>query len=397
MRRYETTIKELINARNNYEKISKKKTVFLSDWDANFESIKMPKISFDEVTNHAIQKYYFWTDEENYKRNIIDYFKRTFSFEIPSETFTIAANGTSSLMIAMSALKEKGIQKILIFTPIYFSILNILDEMDFEVAEYNLSCENSFKIDFNKLENTVQTNNIEAIIINNPTFGTGIELTIEEIKKISSICNKYDIWFFMDYIYGGLPWDTDNNQNYIFNYPVYKAVHSANKHIFIESISKRVFFNGIKFALIFFQPDFMRRILRLSVFMVGSMSIHQVELVKKLYSLPNHDELTYQIYENAQEAQRNYMLIKNILKDSPCVLSDSMSGYFSIITIPKTENESDLIFAQKILNRTGVLTIPHSRYLLKNTSLYSFRINLLINRCDLINGVTKIKNLEEYQ
>lgn len=87
-------------------------------------------------------------------------------------------------MIAMSALKEKGIQKILIFTPIYFSILNILDEMDFEVAEYNLSCENSFKIDFNKLENTVQTNNIEAIIINNPTFGTGIELTIEEIKKI---------------------------------------------------------------------------------------------------------------------------------------------------------------------------------------------------------------------
>lgn len=397
MRRYETTIKELINARNNYEKISKKKTVFLSDWDANFESIKMPKISFDEVTNRAIQKYYFWTDEENYKKNIIDYFKRTFSFEIPSETFTIAANGTSSLMIAMSALKEKGIQKILIFTPIYFSILNILDEMDFEVAEYNLSCENSFKIDFNKLENTVQTNNIEAIIINNPTFGTGIELTIEEIKKISSICNKYDIWFFMDYIYGGLPWDTDNNQNYIFNYPVYKAVHSANKHIFIESISKRIFFNGIKFALIFSQPDFMRRILRLSVFMVGSISIHQVELVKKIYSLPNHDELTYQIYKNAQEAQRNYMLIKNILKDSPCVLSDSMSGYFSIITIPKPENESDLIFAQKILNRTGVLTIPHSRYLLKNSSLYSFRINLLINRCDLINGVTKIKNLEEYR
>ena len=114
--------------------------------DSDFESIKMPNLAFDDITSRAIQKYYFWTDEENYKTNIIEYFKRTFSDDILPETFTIASNGTSSLMVTMSALKEKGIQKVLIFTPMYFSTLNLLDEMDFDVIEYNLSYENSFKI-----------------------------------------------------------------------------------------------------------------------------------------------------------------------------------------------------------------------------------------------------------
>lgn len=394
MRRYETSIKELMIARNNYEKTLKEAPVFLSDWDSDFESIKMPNLDFNDLTSRAIQKYYFWTDEENYKTNIIEYFKKTFSNDILPESFTIASNGTSSLMVTMSALKEKGVQKVLIFTPMYFSTLNLLDEMDFEVVEYNLSYENSFEIDFENLERIIQTNNIEAIIINNPIFGTGIELKIDEIKNIASICNKYNMWFLMDYIYGGLLWDIDNKHNYIFNYPVYEAVRLANKHIFIESISKRIFFNGIKIALIFSQPHFMRRILRLSIFMVGSMALQQVEITKKIYSEENQDQIIQKIHETAEESKRNFELIKSVLKDSPCILSESMSGYFSLVTIPKAEKEDDLIFAQNILKREGVLTIPHSRYLLRTSASYSFRINLLINKNELITGMTKIKNLE---
>lgn len=394
MRRYETSIKELMIARNNYEQTSKEAPVFLSNWDSDFESIKMPALDFNDLTNRAIQKYYFWTDEENYKTNIIEYFKKTFSNDILPESFTIASNGTSSLMVTMYALKEKGVQKVLIFTPMYFSILNLLDEMDFEVVEYNLSYENSFEIDFENLERVIQTNNIEAIIINNPIFGTGIELKIDEIKNIASISNKYNIWFLMDYIYGGLLWNIDNKHNYIFNYPIYEAVRLANKHIFIESISKRIFFNGIKIALIFSQPDFMRRILRLSIFMVGSMALHQVEITKKIYSVENQDQIIQKIQETAEESKRKFELLKSVLKDSPCILSESMSGYFSLITIPKAEKENDLIFAQNILKRKGVLTIPHSRYLLRTPASYSFRINLLINKNELITGITKIKNLE---
>ncbi len=120
MRRYETSIKELMIARNNYEQTSKEAPVFLSNWDSDFESIKMPALDFNDLTNRAIQKYYFWTDEENYKTNIIEYFKKTFSNDILPESFTIASNGTSSLMVTMYALKEKGVQKVLIFRAVLF-------------------------------------------------------------------------------------------------------------------------------------------------------------------------------------------------------------------------------------------------------------------------------------
>lgn len=393
MRRYETSIKELLSAKKNYEEKTGKTVIFLSDWDVSFKNIKIPRFNFADITVREEQKYYFWTDEENFKSNIINCFNKIFSVEIPTESFAITSNGTSSLMVTITALKEKGLSKALVFTPVYFSTLNLLDELDFGVIEFPLSLIDSFKIDFQKLEKTLRNEHINVIIITNPIFGTGVELSVETIKKISLLCNKYGVYLLMDYVYGGLPWNVDKKSCYLFNYPVFEAVKLSNNYIFIESISKRIFLNGIKLSLVFSQQDFMRRMLRISVFMVGSMVIHQVDLVKKIYTLKNQDALVNLISKNAKKAQENYNLIKCILQESSCILSESQCGYFTLVSIPKPTLDTDTDFAINILNKTGVLTIPHSRYLLKEESFYSFRVNLLIDKVDLIEGITKIKNL----
>lgn len=393
MRRYETSIKLLMQGKKEYYQKNGHQPIFLSDWDADYSSITFPKINYN-LKNTDAQKYYFWTDENNFRIEYKHFFKKNFGENIDIDTFTFGTNGSSCLALSLLALKEMNIKNTMVITPIYFSILNLLDEFEFDVSEYSLNLENSFDFNLKLFEEQITKNSSELVILTNPIFGTGIEISPYIIEKISYICNKHDTWFLMDYIYGGMPWNIDKKQNYLFNYQMYSSIIKNPKHIFIESISKRIFLNGVKIALIFSNKNLIRRIMRLSIFMVGSMCATQLNTAKKIYSSDSESSLIAHIGENAKIAQQNFEKINNILYYSNCSLTKSKSGYFTLLSIPK-EKINDLEYALIILEKTGVLTTPHSRYLLKeNNSTYSFRVNLLINETDLINGVIRIKNLK---
>lgn len=198
----------------------------------------------------------------------------------------------------------------------------------------------------------------------------------------------------MDYVYGGLAWHIENPSYYIFNYPVYEAINSSEQYIFIESISKRIFLNGAKFALVFSSENLMRRILRLSVFMVGSMALQQVKLVPQIYSTSSEDALIDLIKKNAIIASNRYQIVKNLLAETNIELSSAGCGYFALMFVPTSNLKDDIEYSIDILNKTGVLTTPHSRYLLKEKDRYSFRINLLLDKNSLIKGITKIIDLQ---
>lgn len=393
MRRYQTSIKPLMQARTHFQLRNGQYPIFLSDWDADYNSVYIPSLS-NNVSCADLHKYYFWTDEENIRVHIQTFFKSQFDHTLPVDSFTIGSNGTSSIMLSLMALKESGRHRALIITPMYFSTLNLLDELEFDVVEFDLSVKNNFAVDINAIENMIKATKTDIFIVTNPLFGSGIELEIETIKNISFLCNKYNVCFLMDYIYGGLAWSVKDPVDHIFNYSVYAAVSLAEQHIFIESISKRVFLNGVKFALIFSSENIMRRILRLSVFTVGSMAAHQVRLVPQIYSIESLPILAKLISNNAAKAYEHYKIIRTILSDTNFILSNANCGHFVLMSIPKTENIDDVTYAISILHKTGVLTTPHSRYLLVEDGLYTFRVNLLLDKSSLIDGIIKIKDLE---
>ena len=393
MRRYQTSIKALMTAKTQYQITTGNAPIFLSDWDSDYNSVQMPTLKIDNSSLSAMQKYYFWTDEWNFRESIQNFFTSQYNYSLSTDKFAIGTNGTASIMLALTALKEAGKRCALIITPIYFSTLNLLDELEFEVVEFNLSPKNDFVIDAQAIEQTIINNRVDVLIVTNPIFGTGIEISIPILEELSNICNSFDICLLMDYVYGGLPWAIENPRYYIFNLPVYKAISSAEQYIFIESISKRVFLNGAKFALVFSNPRLMRRILRLSVFMAGSMSLQQVSLVPQLYSNTSVPALTELITENAITAHNRYRMLKCLLSDSQIRLSNACNGYFALASIPKKLHKDDIEYAMSILNKTGVLTTPHSRYLLSEDNTYSFRINLLLNKNELIEGMSMLKNL----
>lgn len=394
MRRYNTSIKAIMQARSAFYQETGTRPIFLSDWDSDYNSIHMPNLSLNSVQLSDVQKYYFWTDEEGYRDTIQSCFSNQYSVSIQKDSFTIGSNGTSSIMLTLASLKEAGRHCALVVTPVYFSTLNLLDELDFDVVEYRLHSSDDFALCIETVEKFIITNSVDTLIITNPLFGCGVELGIDTISNIVKLCNKHNVCLVMDYVYGGMPWDIADPSHYVFNFPIYQAISLAEHYVFIESISKRVFLNGAKFALVFASPKIMKRILRLSVFMVGSMAQQQVNLVPQIYTHTSFHSLTSLIAENAKIAQKRYKMIKSLLSDTHTIISTANCGYFALISVPNKDGIDDMNFAIDVLKRTGVLTTPHSRYLHWEEGLYSFRVNLLLDQKCLVDGITKIGNLE---
>lgn len=394
MRRYDTSIKTILQEKNRYLQETGASPVFLSDWDSDYNSIRMPSLNYHNICLSDVQKYYFWTDEEGYRDTVQTFLYSQFSLSTCKDEFTIGSNGTSSIMLALTALKETGNHRALVLTPVYFSTLNMLDALNFDVVEIRLSDKNNFKIDTEQIDKIIISESLDTLIVTNPFFGCGTELDLDTINRIVDVCNKHDVCLVMDYIYGGMSWKMDKQDYYIFNCPIYNAVRRTNHYVFIESISKRVFLNGAKFALVFASSFLMRRILRLSVFMVGSMAYQQVSLVPQIYSDSSIQSLSSLILDNSQIAQSRYRMIQTMLLDTHITLSKADCGYFALLSIPNKLHIDDTLFAISILNKTGVLTTPHSRYLYKENGLYSFRINLLLDQKIIIDGISKIRNLK---
>lgn len=391
MRRFETSIKELINAKNKYILSTGKNPIFLSDWDVDFNEITYPRLNLN-ITNEEAHKYYYWTDELNYKKHFKSFIKETYGVDISKNDFALSSNGTSSLFLAVMALKEKGIKNFLVFTPVYFTLLNLLDALDLNCYIYSLPLE-PHKINFEEIKAIIKQNNIEGILITNPLFGTGIELSPPIINKFAELANQNNSWIVMDFVYGGMNWKTTNAKTYIFDYNYLKALSIAHNYILIESIAKRLFTNGAKFALLFSNEKMVRHILRLSIFSVGSMSALQAKMSKLVYEKESIDGVIAHIQNNIDTAQNNYRILQSITLGTQIELTHTNCGYFTLASIPCENTSDDMQYAVKLLTNYGIMTTPHSRYLFNKTGYYSFRINLLLNKRDLYEGVSLVKKI----
>lgn len=392
MKRYNTSIKKIMEAQKEYNLSHKEKAIFLSDWNAELEKINYPPINneqnlFDKST---IGNYYYWTDELNYKSHFKQFYQELFQTKLCNDNFLIGNNGSSSIMLSLMALKELGINKVLSFTPIYFSVIKLFELLDYQMYRFDLNIENDFNINIEKLENEISRNNIEAIFITDPIFSSGIEISKELYNQISTLCKKYDIWVIVDYIYGGMNWDSSN---FIISNKIPTIINTSNKYIIIESIAKRLFVNGIKTSTVFSVPEIIKKISRLSIYTVGSMCCLQLDMLKNIYNLENANVINGIIKRNVKEASCRFNRILSLMKGKNCIMSSCHCSYFFLMGIPYQNKVEDIDYSINILNQLGVLTVPHSRYLMTNNQYYVFRVNLLMKEDDLFDGLSKISDL----
>lgn len=384
---HDTTIDPLIQKINS-------KTCFLSDWNKENDCLNFCPEIIEHAVNHDLPIYtnnYFFIDEMND-------LKKWFNCEVLESTtvnlsnfdFSITSNGTSSAYLLFNIFNKKKNLKVLLITPIYFTYIRVLKDLKVDIYYMEILKEGKISINFKELKENIIKHKINLIIINDPLLGSGIRITSDVYINLVNMCKAYDILLFIDFMYGGMDWNF-KNLNVVDDF-LLNLFNIHSEIIILESLTKRLFINGIKSCLVYSSKDIISLFENISVYTIGSLVYSQITLFKQLYDRKNRSVVLNSIKENITFAMSNFELIKTLLVDTNCIISDCESGYFCLLGIPynKIDYKNNMDIANNLMDNINILTIPHDRYLFKSHSHYYFRINLSIEQSKLIPAIKKI-------
>ena len=367
-----------------------KNACFISSWDKSERILNIDAALIEESIHKQEHKntYIMSKDMNTLKAEIALYLNKQ-GLDTTKDSMTIVSNGTSAAFISLLQIFKRNATNFLCIGPIYFTYLHLMSIFKKKLYHYNIDLFNKIDIDFETLKDELIDNDIHCIILIQPFFGSGIELIDDIFKKLISFCEKRKIYLLIDYVYGNMNWDSTSH---IHNSQLIQLVVSSQYCILYESISKRIFLNGIKNALIFGPSRLISDINNDSEICLGSISYVQESLLHTIYSSSNLKNVNHFITDILSYASNNYDLLHTLILGTDIKLCKSTSGYFTLMAIPKSyfESKDDRDIVKELYQKTGVVTIPHSRYYYNLSKHYCFRINLVIETNELITSIEAI-------
>lgn len=368
-------------------------TIFLSSWDKDGRQLDLP----DSFLWPAIRQFsllkneYFFSDEmEQYKHSV---FKEELFSGIGIENIGVFSNGTVAATLALMALQEISTPiRALLIAPIYFTYIRTLHDLNADIYFCPASIrQNNRVLPMEAIQREIKQNKINLVIITYPLFGTGISPSNGDMEELCQICQNLGSYLLLDYLYGGMLWSGHNDmfsrwlQNLIFKY---------KNIIAIESLSKRVFLNGIKVAIVEAPAELVHIMEIKSVYLVGSLSYSQVTIMQELYGLENRPLIESIIKRNINYFSSNYELIRSQCTGSPVTILPCAEGYFCLASVPMKLGSDSTNIAKQIMQYADVLTIPHNRYLYFTPQEYTFRINLSLKQDMLLTGIERLLQVD---
>ncbi|MGG4147634.1 aminotransferase class I/II-fold pyridoxal phosphate-dependent enzyme, partial [Paenibacillus algorifonticola] len=367
---------------------------FISDWDLDFQHLHKPQSLIDSIFDNSknqVYQYNLSDDVHELPKSIVLSHIEELNYNI--ENIAICSNGTSAIHSALTVL-SKNVKNFLLLSPTYFLYPALLRYLDCQITHCAYDGHENF--DFDSLKKLLETKEIEAIILIDPIFSMGRSVPIEFYSFIANCCVELNIWLLVDNMYGCCEWNSSTTiSNIYFNLQKLEIIARLEKHIYIDSITKRVGLNGNKVSMVFSSPSFIRNLESYSLYVTGSFCITQINLINEFYSADNQAYLTECIHKNIENAMNHYNLIQSIIQGSAMYLSKTDSGYFTCLHIPKVklglDNEKDIF--NFLLDKAEIITLPTSLFHYSNDEYYSFRVNLLADKAKLFKSINRLRAL----
>lgn len=384
---YSTDIKDIITLTN------KENAYFISSWDKSDNLFNLDSSILKDCLYEQKHKNTYIMSKDMYelKNKIFNHLIQN-NIKVFQNEFTIVSNGTSAAFISvLQAIKNK-VDNFLCIGPIYFTYLQLINILNKNLFYYNINLFQNEEFDLSDIYKEILDKKIKCILLIQPFFGSGINITFKELDNIISFCESNSIFLLIDYVYGNMEWD---EKSHIHNYQLIERVISSQYCIMYESISKRIFLNGVKNALIFGSSNLIQKINTDSEICLGSLSYIQESLLDTLYLYNNLNKINCFISDMLTYAQNNYKLLKTLCMGSNILFCNTNSGYFTLVAIPTACfcSTDDKGIMEEIYCKTGIVTIPHSRYNYHLPQYYCFRINLISETDRLINAFRKFLDI----
>ena len=365
---------------------------FISTWnkehgylDYNHNSL----FSIMEYAKNDLNKYFFCDELQETKKIVCKALSYEEDINLHTSEIAIFNNGTSAIFNILFCLKTYGIKSALLISPTYFTNIKVLKSLNVKSLFFLLKENDGFNYDMEKINTLVKQFNIDLIIVTDPLFGVGKSISQDNYQDLFKISRDNNLWILIDYIYGGLEWNTPH---VLCNSWLIKHVKETPKAILCDSIAKKFFLNGIKYCFVYSNIELIKDLESQSVYVSGSLCFPQIRLVEKMLERQTLDYLKTMCDKIICSVSSNYTIVKTALLGTNIKIAQSDSGIFTLIGLPRKGfiSINDIEIAKEIFVQSGILTIPHSRYNLKDLEYYFFRVNLAFSQGIIMKYISKL-------
>lgn len=307
----------------------------------------------------------------------------------------LVTNGTTALSVTIKAYKDMGCKRFLVISPAYFSIKNCVESCGETLIYFPLRKNNNYKVNINKFTRMVKDQVVDCVIITNPIFCVGRDLTNSELSSVLSVCKKESLSVIIDASMSGLS---------LSGNPLKNLKGISDNILGIDNVSiidvpgKRLLLNGLKVAIIYSSSRITKLVQNNTKWMSGGVTSFQKKIAYIIHS-ENIKEIrqTELVIKRIQAWIRDkYILIKNIVDKTPhLTLGPFNSSYYLMIHLPGRYLDYDLPkLVETLCNDHGVIIILGQSFGFSQYDTMGFRINLLKDKSTLLRAISKISEYD---
>ena len=267
---------------------------------------------------------------------------------INAETeITVTPGGTYAIFSAFSTIIQPG-DEVIIFEPAYDSYIPNITFNGGVVVPIALSYPN-YSIPWDTLKAAI-TKKTKAILMNTPHNPTGMVMTKEDILQLQEIVVSNNLYLISDEVYEHLIYD-DKKHESVIKYPELFA-----RSFVCFSFGKTYHCTGWKLGYCVAPENLMKEYRKVHQFNAFSCDTpKQLGIAKHML-----DKEAYLSLGNFYQAKRDYL--RKLLASTPLKYIPSSGSYFESYSYAAISNESDKVFAEKLVKDYGVAVIPMSAF-----------------------------------
>ena len=169
-------------------------------WVADMDFHVLPEIKDAIIDRIEIDSYGYCECPEEYFESYKNWFKRNHDLDLDTRCMAFSIGVVASIDSILKHLVPPH-SNVVIQSPVYHVFYNCIKNNGHIVKENKLIDKDNYQIDFDNLESLLSEENTKAMILCNPHNPIGRIWSKEELKRISDLCNKYDVLLISDEIH----------------------------------------------------------------------------------------------------------------------------------------------------------------------------------------------------
>lgn len=317
-----------------------------------FPDFEPPKEILDrlaEVSNEDFHQYSITWGAQNFREALAEKQSRRMGRKIdPNSEIVVTCGSTEAMMAAMMTVANPG-DKVIVFSPFYE---NYGADAILSGAEpiYVPLYPPEFNFNADELEAAFQQHP-KALILCNPSNPCGKVFTLDELKLIAELAEKYDTFVITDEVYEHIV------------YEPYKHIYFASlpgmweRTISCSSLSKTYSITGWRLGYIIAPPHIIDVAKKVHDFLtVGAAAPLQEAAVTGLRFGDDY----YRWLQEKYTAKRNLFL--KGLDDLHIAHTTPQGAYYVLLDISEFGFDSDLEFCETLARDVGVGAVPGSSF-----------------------------------